>query len=180
MPAAGQEVPVRPAGNLPVLNPSVGNARPRQFAESPLEGIPMRIHGSNPTSTVSTPSTPRRTGTTTFELGGNAPPRAAGAAAAPRSVGGIDALLALQGLEDATERRRRGVKRGRRALDALDALKLALLDGGLDAHAVARLKAAAVELGESTGEPGLDGVLAEIALRAEVELAKIGMSQHSE
>lgn len=140
----------------------------------------MRIHGTNPASTVPTASTPRRAGTTAFELGGNEPARAAGGAAGPRSVGGIDALLALQGLEDATERRRRGVKRGRRALDALDALKLALLDGGLDAHAVSRLRAASVELGETTGEPGLDGVLAEIALRAEVELAKIGMSDRSE
>jgi hypothetical protein len=31
-------------------------------------------------------------------------------------VGGIDALMALQGVEDATERRRRSVKSGRNAL----------------------------------------------------------------
>jgi hypothetical protein len=140
-----------------------------------VEGHAMRIYGANGTATVANARTARRSGSGTFTVGGEEAPRAASAAAAPRSVGGIDALLALQGLEDAAERRRRGVGRGRRALDALDDLKLALLSGKLDRHAVARLKVVTGELGESTGDPGLDTVLAEIALRAEVELAKIGM-----
>ena len=67
------------------------------------------------------------------------------------------------------------MKRGRGALDALDALKLGLLAGTLDTGALARLKAAGAGLAEPTGDPGLDTVLAEIELRVEVELAKIGM-----
>ena len=59
------------------------------------------------------------------------------------------------------ERRRRGLKRGRHALDALDALKLALLAGIADSGALASLKVAASALGESSGDPGLDSVLAE-------------------
>jgi hypothetical protein len=94
-----------------------------------------------------------------------------------RNIGGIDALLALQGVDEPGERRRKAVKRGRSALDALDALKLGLLSGTLDTAALARLKTAAAGLAESTGDPGLDTVLAEIELRAEVELAKIGMPQ---
>jgi hypothetical protein len=84
-------------------------------------------------------------------------------------------LLALQGFEDPTERRKRAIKRGRNALDALDALKLGLLGGALENGAIAALKAARAELSDSTGDPGLDSVLAEIELRVEVELAKIGV-----
>jgi hypothetical protein len=42
-----------------------------------------------------------------------------------RTRAGINALIALQGVEDPGERRRRAIERGRRALDALDELKLA-------------------------------------------------------
>jgi len=136
----------------------------------------MRVYGPNGTGPVVTPSGERRTASGTFTLGQEEPARAATAAAAPRTLGGIDALIALQGLEDLPERRRRSVKRGRRVLDALDALKLALLTGIADSAALASLKVAAGALGESSGDPGLDNVLAEIALRAEVELAKLGLA----
>jgi hypothetical protein len=119
----------------------------------------------------------RRAASGTFSLEAEEQPRAATPTAAPRVIGGIDALLALQGVEDPTERRRRGVRRGRNVLDALDALKLALLSGTLDTAALATLKTTTASLAESTGEPGLDTVLAEIALRAEVELAKIGLPE---
>ena len=75
------------------------------------------------------------------------------------------------------ERRRKAVKRGRGALDALDALKLGLLSGTLDTGALARLKSVTAGLAEPSGDPALDTVLAEIELRAQVELAKIGMPQ---
>jgi len=100
---------------------------------------------------------------------------AAAGAGAPRLIGGIDALLALQGFDDPLERRRRAVKRGRTALDALDALKLGLLIGTLETGTLAALKSMAAELSDRTGEPDLDTILAEIELRVAVELAKIGM-----
>jgi hypothetical protein len=136
----------------------------------------MRVYGPNGAGPVATPSGERRTASGTFSLGREEPARAATAPPAPRTLGGIDALIALQGLEDLPERRRRGLKRGRHALDALDALKLALLAGIADSAALASLKVAASALGESSGDPGLDSVLAEIALRAEVELAKLGLA----
>jgi len=101
-------------------------------------------------------------------------PRAAGAGA-PRLIGGIDALLALHGFDDLLERRRRAVKRGCTALDALDALKLGLLRGRLQIRTLVALKWMAAELADRTGEPDLDTVLAEIEVRVGVELAKIGM-----
>jgi Class II flagellar assembly regulator len=137
----------------------------------------MRVYRPTGSSSLTSGAPARRATSGTFSLGSGEQSRAPTPAAAPRTIGGIDALMALQGVENPTERRRRAVKRGRNALDALDALKLGMLAGTLDGAALARLKAATAGLGEATGEPGLDTVLAEIALRAEVELAKVGMPQ---
>jgi hypothetical protein len=76
-------------------------------------------------------------------------------------------------VDDATERRSRGLKRGRIALDALDTLKIGLLSGNLDQSMLLRLKASAADLKDASGDPGLDGVLAEIELRVAVEIAKL-------
>jgi class II flagellar assembly regulator FliX len=136
----------------------------------------MRIYGPNGTSIGSPAATARRTGTTGFAL----PEEAAStsesrAMVAPRAAGNIDALLALQGIEeDPTERRKRSVQRGKGALDVLDDLKIGLLSGNFDASTVTRLRTAAANLKSTSGDPGLDAVLSEIELRVEVELAKAG------
>ena len=94
---------------------------------------------------------------------------------APKAAAGIDTLLALQGIEDdPIERRKRSVRRGKRALDVLDDLKIGLLSGNFDTSTVVRLRDAAANLKSSSGDPGLDEVLSEIELRVEVELAKAG------
>ena len=134
----------------------------------------MRVYGPNGATVTASAPQARRAGAGTFSVDGSPATRPAVAASALRTVGGIDALIALQGLEDPAERRRRAVKRGRVALDALDALKLGLLAGQLDAGSLARLKSVTGELGEASGDGDLDTVLAEIALRVEVELAKFG------
>lgn len=138
----------------------------------------MRIYGTNGANALAATPQAKRSASGTFSLETETAARSANPAGGPRLIGGIDALIALQGIEEQpTERRRRAVKRGRSALDALDALKMGLLAGTLDAGALARLKAVAAELSERSGEPELDSVLAEIELRVEVELAKIGMPQ---
>ena len=135
----------------------------------------MRIQGPNSATAAAPSSTARRSASGTFSLATEGAARPAAMPTGVRHIGGIDALLALQGVEEPGERRRKAVKRGRGALDALDALKLGLLSGTLDAAALARLKSAGAGLTEPTGDPGLDTVLAEIALRVDVELAKTGM-----
>jgi hypothetical protein len=137
----------------------------------------MRIYGTNGANALAATPTGKRSASGTFSLDTGTAARAAAPATGPRLIGGIDALIALQGFEEPGERRRRAVKRGSTALDALDALKLGLLSGSLDTAALARLKSAAAGLAERSGEPELDTVLAEIELRVEVELAKIGMPQ---
>ena len=136
----------------------------------------MRVEGTNRTALASVPNAARRVSGGGFSLGQTEAPQAAGAAVALRTLGGIDALIALQGIEDPVERRRRAVKHGRRALDVLDELKLGLLAGTLDQATMLRLKSVAADLHDASGDDRLDQVLAEIDLRVAVELAKSGMS----
>jgi len=136
----------------------------------------MRVTGPNGTAVVATPAAPRRAPGGTFSLAETNAPQAQSAAVALRTLGGIDALIALQGIEDPAERRRRAVKHGTRALDALDELKLGLLSGTLDQATLLRLKAVATDLKDGSGDERLDQVLGEIDLRVAVELAKAGMN----
>ena len=135
----------------------------------------MRIYGPNGTAAASAPASSRRAAAGGFSVSEDTSTQKSGAASGLRSVTSLDALIALQGVEDFTERRKRAVKNGRNALDVLDSVKLGLLDGDLDPSTLGRLKAAADGLKGGTGDVGLDGVLAEIELRVEVELAKAGM-----
>ena len=137
----------------------------------------MRIYGPNGTTLGTPASQARRTGSGTFVLPDTASAQETRAAAAPKAAANIDALLALQGIEeDPVERRKRSVARGKPALDVLDDLKMGLLSGNLDASTVMRLRDAAANLKSSSGDPGLDSVLSEIELRVEVELAKAGQA----
>ncbi len=109
---------------------------------------------------------------------GFAPAAAArGAAAASASAGvaglsGLETLLALQDVGGPLERRRRAVARGGRLLDDLDRVRLAILDGEDGVAALTDLRRSAAERRERADEPGLDGLLDQIDLRAAVELAK--------
>jgi Class II flagellar assembly regulator len=133
----------------------------------------MRIVGPTKTGATSPTSTTRRTSSGTFSLPEDEAANAPTAVSTPRGIGSIDALIALQGIEDPLERRRRVARRGKTALDALDELKLGLLAGTLDTGTLNKLKSAASGLKDLSGDPGLDSVMAEIEVRVEVELAKM-------
>jgi hypothetical protein len=136
----------------------------------------MRIYGPNGTTLGTPASSTRRTSSSGFSLPEDVTTSSeTRAAMAPKATANIDALIALQGIEeDPAERRRRSFARGKGALDVLDDLKLKLLSGNLDKATVLRLRDAAANLKSSSGDSGLDAVLSEIELRVEVELAKAG------
>jgi hypothetical protein len=137
----------------------------------------MRIYGPNGTTLGTPANSTKRTSSSGFALPDPTSAQEARPASAPKPSANIDALIALQGVEeDPLERRKRSVRRGKGALDVLDDLKLGLLSGNLDASTVCRLRDAAANLKSSSGDPGLDAVLSEIELRVEVELAKAGKS----
>ena len=133
----------------------------------------MRIQGPIGTAAAASPAGARRTTSGTFSLNEGGDARSTGGPNGLRTVGGIDALIALQGVEDPTQRRKHAVKRGRVALDALDELKIGLLGGDLAPATLTRLKSAVGLLKDGSGDAGLDSVLGEIELRVEVEIAKM-------
>ena len=135
----------------------------------------MRIYGPNGAALAATPSPARRTAGGNFKVSEQDTPRQSAGAGSLRSISSLDALIALQGVDDATERKKRAVAKGRRALDVLDDLKIGLLGGTLDGSTVARLKVAGEGLEQQTGDSGLDSVMGEIGLRVAVELAKAGV-----
>lgn len=132
----------------------------------------IRIDGPGRPGPVAGGGGARKTeGGSSFRLPGGAS-RSSGAL----SVGGptdVSALMSLQEVEDPTERKRRGVKRGRALLDELEQLKLELLGGTMSPG---RLDSLATLLSgrEASGDDGLDRVLDDIDLRVRVELAKSG------
>lgn len=99
--------------------------------------------------------------------------RTQGAAA----TGRIDALLALQEVEDPVLSRRRAVRRGSRLLDRLDELRLALLDGAVAPATLQALAQMVSEERPNITDPGLLEVIDEIDLRVQVELAKFERDQ---
>ena len=110
-----------------------------------------------------------------FELPGARTETPAGTSARPAmAAAGLETLLAVQGMqpEDRREKRRRAMQRGRQSLDLLDDLKLSLLAGEPLPAVLLKLRSLTAGTLEESGDPGLDGVLAEIDLRAQLELAK--------
>lgn len=134
----------------------------------------MQVYGTSMLAAVVRAPSLRRSNGATFTVTAESAQPAATTGGA-RSLSGIDTLLVLQELEDSTERRRKAAKRARSALDRLDELKLGLLSGTLDPATLQRLQASMAELNGDSGDPRLDGVIAEIALRVGVELAKAGI-----
>jgi hypothetical protein len=102
---------------------------------------------------------------------------AAARAANVSGVGSVEALIALQQVDGPLERRRRAMGRASRLLDVLDQIKLALLDGDLDAGALEKLSRAIREERSATEDPRLEDLLNEIETRAAVEQAKLEVAR---
>jgi hypothetical protein len=88
----------------------------------------------------------------------------------------MDSLLALQGVPDGTEGKRRAVRRAGDMLDLLDDIRVGLLEGTLPLGKLQGLLHVVQTRREAVADPALSAVLDEIELRAQVELAKYGSS----
>lgn len=97
---------------------------------------------------------------------------ASGALAGASGVGTVDALLALQGVGDALNAPERAAQRGGALLDALDGLKLALLEGRALRGQLSMLSGVARRVRDATNDPRLESILDDIEVRAAVEMAK--------
>ncbi|WP_237152558.1 flagellar assembly protein FliX [Oryzibacter oryziterrae] len=136
----------------------------------------MRIQGPTRTGGVTTSGPTRRSDASgaTFSLGVSEETPKASAPAAAHSLTSLDALIALQAIDaDAPRKRRKAVRKGHDILDKLDEIKVGLLSGTLSGDAIERVLGLLDDV-ETTGDERLDGLIADIMLRAEVELAKLG------
>lgn len=106
-------------------------------------------------------------------MGGVGGPSRASGVAGTAGVAGVSSLLALQGLGGPEEAKQRALRKGRRLLDALDRLQVAMLDGGPKASHVGLLSRALAEQRDPSGDQGLDDVLNWAEVRAAVEVAKL-------
>jgi hypothetical protein len=137
----------------------------------------MKIEGPSGPSQAGAVRGAGRTASGGFSLSGVG--ESAEAAEAQRMAGldgvmTVSALLALQGVEDPLQRRKRAMGRASRLLDILDDLKVAMLEGRASPSTLDDLARAVREQRESTDDPRLNDVLNQIETRAAVELAKLG------
>lgn len=134
----------------------------------------MRIESTARSSSVSARSGINRGGTSGGFFIADEPATAQVASAQPTApTAGIDALLALQSVEDPLFARKKAIRRGNALLDTLETIKADLLLGQVSEG---RLNQLMVLVGQARerGLPELDPILDDIELRARVELAKFG------
>ncbi|MGE0230630.1 MAG: flagellar assembly protein FliX [Flavobacteriaceae bacterium] len=109
-----------------------------------------------------------------FSLDEDADVSRGGAVSGFSPLSGVDALLALQAVDPDESRQRKAIEHGRDMLDTLESLKADFLAGRIDEEKLDRLTAILRQRTDNSSDPRLKAILAEIELRAHVELAKLG------
>ena len=92
------------------------------------------------------------------------------------AIGSMGGLLGAQEVDEREARRRKAIKNGKLTLDVLSQLRDALLFGTLPHATIARLEQLVAQERDGATDPVLKEILAEIEVRAAVELAKLEMS----
>lgn len=134
----------------------------------------MKVDGTRITEAMSVRRTSRPTGAQgVFSLDQPQQAPTAAPVRAPMQLGAVDSLLALQAAPDAMTMRARAVRRGQTLLDLLDEIRDGLLSGQISQATLQRLTAALQVRDEGFEDPGLQSVMDDIELRAQVELAKM-------
>lgn len=135
----------------------------------------MRISDARTTSSLERRGKARKsTMSSAFSIEPATPSRSATAAAPAQTIQGIDALLSVQSVEDPLIGRRRALDYGGDILDILEALKLDVVSGRISEGRLKALRSAVAKRPTSDNAE-LDRLLADIELRAKVELAKRGV-----
>lgn len=107
-------------------------------------------------------------------LGESGDAGAAGGVVGGTTIGSVDAMLALQNMDDAlTSNRKQARARAESLLDRLDVLRAGLLTGSVPRDELERLARLAGSRRAEVEDPRLSQILDEIDLRAQVELAKL-------
>jgi hypothetical protein len=107
-----------------------------------------------------------------LNIGSAAPRAGVSSVSGAAGVSGISTLLALQGI-GGPEARAKALRKGRRLLDALDRLQLAMLGEGPTRRHLTLLQGALADQREPSGDLGLDDTLHWAEVRVAVEAAKL-------
>ena len=129
---------------------------------------PRRIDSSS----IKRASKPASGSTGSFSVSASDQPRAQ-SVSGPGPIAALDSILTLQGIDDSTSGRSKGLARGNQLLDMLDEVRDGLLGGGVPRATLTRLANVVSQRHEHFADPKLQSVLDEIELRARVELAKL-------
>ncbi|MCF4098822.1 flagellar assembly protein FliX [Maritalea mediterranea] len=134
----------------------------------------MRITDTNRTSRTAPNKTAKGRGQgETFSVEQEKSAGQARHSAGVEHVGSVDALLALQSVEDPTLAKKKSVKRGHQLLDGLERLKTDLLVGRVSEARLQNMHKI-LKNAPTTDDPALKAVIDDIELRVQVELAKLG------
>lgn len=109
-----------------------------------------------------------------FSLGSSDAGSSAQATQGSRPLAGVDALLSLQEVPDATTPHKRAVRHAEDILDVLEDVQMGMLTGSVSLGHLNRLKVMVAKQQEDVNDPKLKELLKEVELRAQVELAKLG------
>ena len=90
-------------------------------------------------------------------------------------IASMDSLLSLQEVPDSTDGRSKGRARAEEMLELLEDIRKGILLGAIPVPNLRNLAHLARNQQNKTDDPHLNEVLLEIELRAEVELAKLGV-----
>ncbi len=134
---------------------------------------PMRVSQTRRSNAAQKARTARGSGSGQFQLPKGRAATHRPEVSGPVSVGSIDAIVALQAVEEPSDQRRQAVETGDRILDLLDQLKIGVLSGNVSVGDLNRLKKMIERQMSVDDDPGLNDILKQIDLRARVELAKL-------
>ena len=110
------------------------------------------------------------------KVGGKAEEPSPPAVGASNSLGTVEALIAVQGVQDATQRAGGpGWQRAEDLLDRLEEIRHGILTGALSRTRLEALVQNLASRREANVDPRLAAVLDDIELRAKVELAKLSI-----
>jgi hypothetical protein len=149
------------------------------FAYFARESLVMKVDGPRATDAAGVRRATRTApGQIAFSLDDTGATAKAGPVSAPVSLGAVDSILALQAVPDPSQGRARALKRGRTLLDLLDEIRDGMLSGLVSQGILRRLSLELQAARDEFLEPGLQTVMNDIELRAQVELAKLRVSSN--
>ncbi|MBO6826712.1 MAG: flagellar assembly protein FliX [Sneathiella sp.] len=89
-------------------------------------------------------------------------------------IASVDAIVALQGVDDSTTSNKNAIKKSLDLLDRLEEIRHGLLIGSIPVDRLKQLKTALEQMNVPADDPGLGQIVRDIEVRAAVELAKLG------